>query len=72
MVAAGCRPIVLWASWMVVEAVGMSWDACMFDKWSMHAPCMHHRRYKSPATHVDLLGHPSSINKLVNEMFNNN
>ena len=29
MVVAGHRPIVLGASWMVVEAVGMSWDARM-------------------------------------------
>ena len=30
MVAAGppgCHPVVLGASWMVVEAMGMSWDA---------------------------------------------
>ena len=46
------------ASWMVVEAMGMSWDAHMFDKWSVHAPCMDHGRYKSPATHVDFLGPP--------------
>ena len=47
-----------WASWMVVEAMGMSWDTRMFDKWSVHAPCTDHERYKSPATHGDLLGHP--------------
>ena len=29
-----------------------------FDKWSVHAPCMDHGRYKSRATHVDSLGHP--------------
>ena len=52
--------------------VGMSWDMHMFDKWSVHAPCTDHGRYKSPATHVDSLGHPPSINKLVNKMFNNN
>ena len=68
----GHRPIVMGASWMVVEAVGMSWDVRMFDKWSVHAPCMDHGRYKSPTTHVDSLGHPPPINKLFSKMFNNN
>ena len=27
-------------------------------EWSVHAPYMDHGRYKSPATHVDSLGHP--------------
>ena len=27
-----------WATWMVVEAMGMSWDMCMFNKWSVHGP----------------------------------
>ena len=75
MVAAGLpghRPVVMGASQMVVEAIGMSWDAHMFDKWSVHAPCMDHGRYKSPATHVDSLGHPPPINKLFSKMFNNN
>ena len=66
MVAAGPpghHPVVLGASWMVVDAMGMSWDACMFNKWSMHAPCMDHGRYKNPTTHIDSLGHPPSINK---------
>ena len=34
----GHCPIILGASWMVVEAVGMSWDTHMFEKWSMHTP----------------------------------
>ena len=68
----GRRPVVMGASWMVVEAVGMSRDMRMFNKWSVHAPCMDHGRYKSPTTHVDLLGHPPPINKLFSKMFNNN
>ena len=38
MVAAGHCPVILGASWMVLEAMGISWDVRMFDKWSMHAP----------------------------------
>ena len=53
-------PTMTGASWMVMETMGMSWDMHMFDKWSMHAPCTDHGRYKSPAAHVDLLGHPPS------------
>ena len=33
-----CRPVILGASWMVVEAMGMSLDTRMFD----NGPCMHH------------------------------
>ena len=46
--------------WMAMEAMGMSWDTCIFDKWSMYAPCTDHGRYISPLTHVDSLGHPLS------------
>ena len=58
IVAVRCHPVILGASWMVVEVMGMSWDVHMFDKWSVHAPCTDHGRYKSPATHADSLGHP--------------
>ena len=51
---------------MVMEAVGMSWDVRMFNKWSVHGACMDHGRYKSPANHVDSLGHP--LSKKINNL----
>ena len=63
---------VILSSWGPPGWLWRLWECPGMHACSTNGLCMHHGRYKSPATHVDLLGHPPSINKLVNKMFNNN